>query len=158
MRTKQYSQQSGKPSKWHKAHNFLMPIAAWAIVSTQLVFAGTPEENSQFEAVLWPLSAMEGYRFEKQICEENYPEFKDRNEAAFRASHYSRMTGEELIKSMTTGETRQKLLTALPELRADIRERYTKTKPQFLKSLCSSYAADIIQQSTRNSTAQPAKP
>lgn len=156
MRTRQYAQQSGKPSKWHKARNFLMPIAAWAIVSTQLVFADTSGEDFDAVGVLLELSAMEGYRFEKQICEENYPEFKDRNEAAFRASSYSRMTGEELITSMTPGETRQKLLAALPELRADIRKSYMKTP--HLKSMCSSYAAHITEQSTGKATAQPAKP
>ena len=158
METRRYAQQIRQASKWHRARNCLMPIAAWAIVSTQLVFAGTSSKEIQVDGVLFELAALEGYRFEKRFCEESYPEFKDKNETAFRASPYSKKTGEELITSMTTGDIRQKLLASLPEMRAGIRERYMNPKPQFLKNLCSSYAAAIEQQSTGNTTAQQKRP
>ncbi|NMM27998.1 MAG: hypothetical protein HHJ12_12110 [Glaciimonas sp.] len=152
MTTRRHAQQSGQEQEWYSARNCLIPIAAWVIAATQLVFAGTSGEE-----VLWDLSALEGARFEKQICEENYPEFKDRNEVAFRASPYFQIIGEELITVTTTGDLRQKLLGALPELRAGIQERYTRLQPKSLKSFCSTYAASL-EQATQNEAAQQKKP
>lgn len=143
MRTRQYEPKQ----KWHRARHGLALIATWTIAASQLVFASSAEEEF---GLMLNLSALEHYRSDKQWCEENYPEFKEKNETAFRASVFSQMTGEEFITSNTTGDLRQKLLADLPIFRTDMRDAYTKSPPQHLKQMCSLYALDIGKQPLRN--------
>lgn len=126
--------------------NFQKLIGFGALVAVGIAFASQDDAGLFFD-----LGALEGARIEKQICQEKHPEFDAKNAAAFLASPYSNTTGEELIASKTTGDTKTKLLAHLPQLRADIRERYVNLNSQRLKSLCASYASGL-EETTRNST------
>ncbi len=118
-------------------------IAALVMVAPQAVFAS----SSEFDDLT--LVAMEMYRSDKQWCEENYPEFKDRNDIAFGGSIFSQMTGEEFIESNATGESKQKLLVFLSKIRTDRRNEYTKLPPHILKAMCIFFASDIGKQNMR---------
>ena len=116
-----------------------------------LVAVGLASASQDDVGLVLDLVALESARIEKQICQEKHPEFDAKNAAAFLSSPYSNTTGEELIASKTTGDTKSKLLAHLPQLRADTRERYVSLNPQRLKSLCASYASGL-EETTRNST------
>jgi hypothetical protein len=127
--------------------NFQKLVGFGALVAVGLSFA-----NQDDAGLFFDLGALEGARIEKQFCQEKHPEFDAKNAAAFLASPYSKTTGEELIASKTTGDTKTKLLAQLPQLRADIRERYVRLNPQGLKNVCASYAIGL-EETARHSTA-----
>jgi len=113
-------------------------IAGLPLITAQLAFA-SPSDGEVF----WTLGFFEGLRVQKQVCEEKYLEFKDKNEIAFRASPYSQATGEEIINSMAKDDQKQKLLAYLPKLRTDAREKFMGMRPEVLKGMCADYAVTI---------------
>jgi hypothetical protein len=87
------------------------------------------------------LSALEGARAERQACALQFPELKEKNEAAFRASPYGQWTSEELIKAMTTGEEQAKQLAGLPILRATYQKSMGEMPAEARRRLCTSMAS-----------------
>jgi hypothetical protein len=130
----------------------LSQIAAVPLIAAQLAFASPSGDE-----VFWALGFFEGLRIQKQVCEEKYPEFKDKNEAAFLASPYSQATGEEIINSMAKDDQKQRLLAYLPKLRTNTRERLAGMKPEILKGMCTTYA-DTIKQFVQNAGANKKGP
>ena len=127
-------------------------IAGLSLITAQLAFASPSGDE-----VFWALGFFEGLRIQKQVCEEKYPEFKDKNETAFLVSPYSQTTGEEIISSMAKDDQKQKLLAYLPKLRTDARERFLGMKPDILKGMCASYA-DTIEKFAQNAVANKKNP
>lgn len=123
-----------------------------------LAAAGPVPAQELDQGFFLDLVALESARIEKQACEEKYPEFGERNAAAFAASPQSRKTGEEFITTAAEGETRKKLLAHLPQVRAEIRANYSQMSPQHLKGVCASYASAIDQMYKRGPEPKEKKP
>ena len=76
------------------------------------------------------------------------PELREKNEAAFAASPFANWTGEELIKSMTSGEEQTKQLAALPALRALYQKSLAEMPAEARRRICAgsaAYLADLTQ-------------
>ncbi|MFZ4287124.1 hypothetical protein [Variovorax sp. HJSM1_2] len=87
------------------------------------------------------LAALEGARAERQACAWQFPELREKNEAAFRASPYAKWTSEELIQAMASGEEQAKQLAGLPALRATYQKSMGEMPAEARRRLCSSMAA-----------------
>ena len=127
---------------------FFIFIAVISLTCSQAAFS-TPPEFDYFE-----FAAVENFHSDKKWCDENYPEFKNQNELTFGQSIYSKTTGEAFIKTNAPAESQQRLLAALPHMRADRREEYKKMPSNFLKTMCSSFEQHMGKESMQPKNAK----
>lgn len=83
----------------------------------------------------------EAFHIQLQLCNEKYPEYKEKNDAAASASEFYAQTGEKVIRAMTTGEQQKRLLANLPKFRAEMHEevKNSKTRPEIMKAICADF-------------------
>jgi hypothetical protein len=115
-------------------------IATLMLVTAQLAFAG---DGAYGDKVNITLAFYESILAQKQVCAEKYPEFSAQNDAAFRASIYSKATGEEIINAMASNVQKPLLLQMLPNLRSDSRKQFLSLDPDALKDICAKFADQV---------------
>lgn len=112
-------------------------VAALWIACSLPVFANPPEFD------FLSFAAVENFHHDKQWCDENYPEFKSKNEILFKQSPYAEMTTEEFIQKHAGEKLRRDLLAALPALRNERRDEYRRMPASFLQRMCSSFGVHL---------------